>query len=98
MPMERNVEMIEDYNLPLNFIKKENLTGSYQGMRYRFAKQEEKLVVSIWPEPYCFEKTAEERKTSKEFAFSEDGKLSAINWMNEEYENRKTEWLNAPNY
>lgn len=90
--------MIEDHNLPLNYIKKENLTGSYQGMRYMFTKQEEGLVVYIWPEPYCFEKTADEKKTSKVFEFSEEGKLSAIDWMNEEYENRKPEWNNAPNY
>lgn len=90
--------MIENHNLPLNYIKKENLAGSYQGMRYMFQKQEDGLMVYIWPEPYCFEKTADEKKVSKQFEFSEEGKISAIQWMNEEYEKRKDEWMNTPNY
>ena len=57
--------MITDHNIALNYIKKENLTGSYQGMRYVFMKEEENLVVYIWPEPYCFEKTDDEKKTKK---------------------------------
>lgn len=91
-------QMIEDQNLPLNYIKKENLTGSYQGMRYLFQKQEEELVLTIWPEPYCFEKTPEEKKTVSKFEFTEEGKLQAIDWMNHQYETRKLEWKNAPNY
>lgn len=55
-------------------------------------------MVYIWPEPYCFEKTADEKKVSKQFEFSEEGKISAIQWMNEEYEKRKDEWMNTPNY
>lgn len=90
--------MITDHNLPLNYIKKENLTGSYQGMRYIFMKDEEGLVVYIWPEPYCFEKTEDEKKTCKIFDFSEEGKLAAIDWMNEQYVSRKSEWMNTPNY
>lgn len=90
--------MIEDKNLPLNYIKKENLTGSYQGMRYLFQKKEDELVLTIWPEPYCFEKTPDEKKTVNKFEFTEEGKLKAIDWMNEQYQSRRSEWTNTPNY
>lgn len=90
--------MITDHNIALNFIKKENLTGSYKGLRYMFVKEEENLAVTIWPEPYCFEKTDEDKKTKKLFDFSEEGKKEAIDWMNEQYESRISEWQNTPNY
>ncbi|SET00208.1 hypothetical protein [[Clostridium] polysaccharolyticum] len=90
--------MITDHNLPLNYIKKENLTGSYQGMRFMFTKEEEGLLVYIWPEPYCFEKTEDAKKTAKLFDFSEEGKLAAIDWMNEQYQARKSEWQSAVDY
>lgn len=90
--------MIENHNIPLNYIKKENLTGSYQGMRFMFTKQDDKLVVYRWPEPYCFEKTDEEKKKSKEFELTEEGKVSAIAWLNEEYESSIKVWQSVPNY
>lgn len=51
-----------DKFMSINFIKKEPLTGSMQGMRYRMEKVEEKLLVTIWPEPFCFEKTEDSKK------------------------------------
>ena len=88
--------MIEsDDILSLNFYNYGNpFTGSYQGMRYRIIKQkeakdeegqilkEEGLLVTIWPEPFAYEKTEETLKISQLFPFSEEGKVQVIEWLN----------------
>ena len=48
--------------LPLQFIKKSPFYGSCQGMRYRLRRQEEELEVCIYPEPFAFDATPEEKK------------------------------------
>ena len=86
--------------LSLNFYNYGNpFTGSYQGMRYRIVKQketkdeegrtikEEGLLVAIWPEPFAYEKTADELKTTKLFPFSEEGKAQVLEWLNSSSEN-----------
>lgn len=80
--------------LSLNFYNYGNpFTGSYQGMRYRIVKQketkdeegrtikEEGLLAAIWPEPFAYEKTADELKTTKLFPFSEEGKAQVLEWI-----------------
>lgn len=73
----------------LNILKKEDYTGSMDGMRYRLVKVEDdegaKLHVTAWPEPFCFDKTPEEKKTVKDFAFSEEGKMDAADWLNRQW-------------
>ena len=73
--------------MPVNFLKKENFTGSARGMRYRMEKGEadgeEALVVTVWPEPYGFDATPEEQKTRAQFAFSEEGIEAGVQWLNE---------------
>lgn len=75
--------------LSLNFVKKEDYTGSHQGMRFMLhqatVEDEKKLQVYIWPEPFCFGATEDEKKLTEYFAFSEDGLAEAIAWMNERY-------------
>ncbi|MBD5460351.1 MAG: hypothetical protein HDR26_05335, partial [Lachnospiraceae bacterium] len=41
-----------------------------------------KLKATVWPEPFCFQVTPEEKKTGKEFPFSEEGVEEAVEWMN----------------
>lgn len=76
--------------LPLNFIKKEEFSGSYKGMRFvlRMEKVEEenKLRVYIWSEPLNFESTPEEEKYTTIFEFSTEGIEQAVKWMNDRYE------------
>lgn len=76
--------------LSLNFVKKEDYTGSHQGIRYMLRQEtvdeEKKLKVYIWPEPFGFEATPDEKKISELFPFSEEGMTQAIDWMNERYE------------
>lgn len=69
----------------LPYLKKSQFSGSYQGMRYLLEKHEEALRAIIWPEPYSFAATEEEKKHSKEFSFDTDGLSQAVAWLNEEY-------------
>ena len=79
----------EDF-LSLNFVKKEDFTGSHKGMRFMLhqetVEEEKKLKVYIWSEPFGFDATPDEEKLSELFAFSEEGLAQAIDWMNERYE------------
>ena len=84
--------MITGENKSLNFVKKEDLTGSYRGMRYIFQKEEEQLAVTIYPGPFCFDKTPERKKCKKLFEFTEEGKSQAIDWLNEQYLQKKDVW------
>lgn len=39
----------------------------------------------IWPEPFNFEVTPEEKKHSRDFSFDADGLWAAVDWLNEEH-------------
>lgn len=79
----------EDF-LSLNFVKKEDFTGSHRGMRFMLrqetVEEEKKLKVFLWSEPFGFEATPDEEKRSALFEFSEEGLARAIDWMNKNYE------------
>ena len=53
------------------------------------------LRVTIWPEPFCFEKTPDEKKTVKDFAYTEDGLDEAYDWICQSYDDRIAEWKEA---
>lgn len=74
-------------------------TGSDAGKRYRLikAEREEKkeveegkesekrtvLQVSVWKEPFCYEKTPSEEIIEQDFDFSEEGLSLAVDYINE---------------
>lgn len=74
--------------------------GSYRGMRYQLwrdplekvwflseeKKQEGHIKACIWPEPFSFEKTDEDKKQYTEYPFTEKGVREAIDWLNECWE------------
>lgn len=80
--------------------------GSHRGMRFRIArdpmddvalapvdkKGDADFVAIIWPEPYCFEATPEEKKTTNRFPFTMEGKEQMVAWLNEQYQTRFDEW------
>ena len=93
------IDLHGDISIP--FLKKSRFTGSYQGMRYQLQKQEKTveeapeetpakteivLLAVIWPEPFNFEVTPEEKKHSREFPFTTEGIREAVAWHNEEQE------------
>ncbi|MBT9776214.1 GNAT family acetyltransferase [Clostridium sp. MCC353] len=72
--------------VPINYYKKEPFYGSYKGMRYRVIKSDDVLLATVWPEPYNFESTADEKKKSSEFEFTQNGVDQAYQWLDEQYE------------
>ena len=85
--------------MPINYYKKEPFTGSYCGMRYMIRKHEDdegtKLETIVWPQPFCFEKTDEEKKTHAYFSFDEDGILAAVDWLNRTYDEKQEIFLKS---
>ena len=81
----------EEFNY-LNYIKKEELIGSDTGMRYMLKKSGESIVVTIWPEPYCYAKTPESKKIRKEVPLSTEGVEEAREWLNEQHNKMKELW------
>lgn len=90
--------------ISIPFLKKSVFTGSYRGMRYLLrkdekviegaeeaeaAKTETVLTAVIWPEPFNYATTAEEKKRSKAFPFDKEGIEAAVAWMNEEYQRQE---------
>lgn len=82
--------LTRDNVLSLNFMKKEDFTGSYKGMRFLLKQEiledEKKLCVYVWSEPLGFEATPDDKKMKNLFEFSDDGIDDAIKWMNEKYD------------
>ena len=80
----------------LNYIKKEEYCGSMDGMRYMLRKKEKEegaaLEVVIWPEPFCYAKTEEEKKQHREFEFTSEGVSEAAEWLNQQYTEQKSLW------
>lgn len=87
---------------PLNYIKKEEYSGSMDGMRYmlkRTAKEEgDVILVTIWPEPLGIHATESELKTTEEFPLTAEGVSQAADWLNEQYLARKELWEQAKNW
>ncbi len=78
----------------MEYLKKTEFTGCHQGMRYRLegvtdSAGEKKLRCTVWPEPFAFFETPDEKKEAAEFPFGEDGVAEAICWMNEMLSGKK---------
>lgn len=82
--------------LNMNFYKKEKFTGSYRGMRYLIRKdsvpEEDAFSVTVWRGPYNYDTTPEEKKTTCRFPFTPEGKRQVVDWLNAQWESRKSEW------
>ena len=61
-------------------------------MRYRLIKSGDGMEVTIWPEPYNYLHTPDEKKQSKSFPLTTEGRDEAVEWMNEQYELQKPLW------
>ena len=84
---------------PLNYIKKEEYSGSMDGMRYMLKKAKvedaDKLMVIVWPEPLGIHATADELKTVQYFELDTDGVSDAADWINKQLFDREEEWKAA---
>ncbi|MCD7724182.1 MAG: hypothetical protein LUI12_01290 [Clostridiales bacterium] len=96
--------MIDKENFhPLNYVKKEEYSGSMEGMRYLLKKvhngetDTDVIRVTVWPEPLGILRTPAEQKTSLEVPLTQEGVEQAADWLNEQYETRKDYWLEQMN-
>ena len=53
------------------------------------------MEVVIWPGPYNYIKTPEQKKQRKSFSLTIEGKEEAVRWLNEQYEVQKPLWDSA---
>lgn len=85
--------------LSMEYLKKTEFTACHQGMRYRLegvnGEDGKQLKVTVWPEPFNYVKTPEEKKQSALFAFAEEGVEDAIAWMNERLVEDQALWDHA---
>ena len=56
-------------------------------MRYRLVRkkdgdEEAVLSAAVYPQPYCWEETDDEKKQIQEFPFTEEGRSEMIEWLN----------------
>lgn len=84
----------------LNILKKNPYTGSYKGIRFLFQKQEEEekkfICVTVWPGPFNYASTPEEKKEVKVFDFDKEGLDAAIEWVDNQWEEKKDYYMNLP--
>ena len=81
---------------PLNYIKKEEYSGSMEGMRYLLKRaksgEEDVIRVTVWPEPFNFLRTPDHLKESIDVPLTIEGVEQAADWINERYEAGKEKW------
>ena len=85
--------MIKVIGLNIKVLKKEPFSGSHQGMRFFMRAEDDTLHVWVYPEPWCFEKTSDDMKTAKDFPFTQEGLDDSLEWISQEFENRKDYWM-----
>ena len=87
--------------MPFNFFKYGSIyNGGHNSMRYKIERTGEKpdyvLNVLIWQSPYASTAMKEEDITAKKFEYSEEGRSSAIQWIQDMYDTNIDRWENAP--
>lgn len=96
--------------LSLPYLKKAAFTGSYEGMRFKFASVKEELPpvegeenggevqvleIAVWEGPYAYDAVPEEKKQRIEMEFSEEGIQRGIDFLNELWTSGKEKWKSA---
>lgn len=77
----------------MTFIRaNKSYSGSFEGMRYNIRVTEEGFSACVWPDPWCFEKTAEEQKTYCTFPGTEAGLEAAQRWVEAQYNAAPKAW------
>ncbi len=93
------------YDIAEFYRKKAVLNASYQGMRYQVRRktwmegeQEQNcLLATVWPEPYCYDKTPEEKREAREFPYEEESLDQIHAWLCERYEADRDYWEQSKN-
>ena len=80
--------------------------GSYKGMRYRLAREPLEnvkftpidqrspatLMATVWPEPNSYANTDKALMTTENFEVSQEGLEQAVQWINDQYTSRESQW------
>ena len=91
--------------LSIPYLKKSAFTGSYEGLRFRFAavkrkteseeQEQQVLQIKAWEAPYSYDATPEEKMKSMDMEFSENGIQQGIDWLNGLWEAEPERWRAA---
>ena len=86
-----------DDALNLNYYKKTSFTGWMNPIRFmiKMEKPEEGDPIFhawVWPGPYTYEMTSDDKKIEATAPFNEDGKKQIVDWVNLQYETYKDQW------
>lgn len=94
--MYEEIIMITKMGMPFGGLKKAGFTGSHKGMRF-FVKslEEDKITAFVYPEPYSFDNTPEDKKISESFDYTTEGVDACVEWLNQIYEEKKSFWEEA---
>lgn len=90
--------MIDRNNLyHLEFYKHTYFSGSCDGMRYRIERLSEEgidplFLVTVFPGPYGFEATPEEKKETATFPYTEEGLDEVCDYLNNRYNESPSVW------
>ena len=75
--------------ISIPYLKKTTFTGSEKGTNFMIRKisgeegEPDKIQAVIWPGPFIFSVTGDEKKKYKDFLLIEDGIKAAVAWLNE---------------
>ena len=91
---------MQSYNLRDKLDVTKRYTGSFRGMRFLIrpvgdSKEEARFEACVFPEPFNYEHTVEEKKTYETFPYSEEGLDQIHVWLNKMYEERQKDWKDA---
>jgi hypothetical protein len=90
------------YDIKSFYNKKAVLKASFGGMRYQVEQVEEEeqklLCATVWPEPFCFEKTPDDKKQVKQFEYSEEGLDAVYVWLCQKYEQERARFEHARDF
>ncbi len=76
----------EKFTLPELGLIDSNIYGmSREWMRYSMQRSGGSLVVKVWPQPFCIEKTPAAQVHKASFSFDEKGRAQAAEWISQEY-------------
>lgn len=67
-------------------------SGSHRGMRFVLRCAGEAIQATLWPEPWCLEKTPPENTETREFALNEEGLQQAQQWIEQQYQAQFPQW------
>ena len=86
-----------DEVLNLNFYKLSAYTGWIHPLRFRIKMEKSEegesfFQVWIWPAPYIFDLTDDNKKITYTAPFTQEGKKEIVDWINTQYEYYKEVW------